>query len=164
MFRSAQPWRGALPRAPSRAAQERPNCPLTSPVRTRDLGEEKPPPFSLFLLSHSLPASFFAWTNDRLQLPPFVVSVVVSSLSSSLPGAASPPSTFLPPAWPLPSSRPAALVQSWHGLGTHPQCACALGMLRMRRNALIFAWVVCHFARSVHTVVVCRALCRAMIF
>jgi hypothetical protein len=52
-----------------------------------------------------------------------------------------------------------------------PQCACALGALRARRlplracrNALIFAWVMCHFARNVHTIFVCRALCHAMTF
>jgi hypothetical protein len=50
-------------------------------ARSHDLGEEKPP-FSLVLLSHSLPVPFLAWTTEGLQLPSFVASVVVSSFPS----------------------------------------------------------------------------------
>jgi hypothetical protein len=52
-----------------------PNCPHPSPARTHDLGEKKPPlPFSLFLLSHSLPA--LARIPGELWFPPFVMLVV----------------------------------------------------------------------------------------
>jgi hypothetical protein len=62
-------------------------------------------------------------------------------------------------------SWPTVVAWPWHGLGAQPQCASALGALltrcllfHARRNGLNFPWVKRCFARTAHTIFVCRAL------
>jgi hypothetical protein len=127
-----------------------PNCALASPTRAHDL-ERKTCPFSLFLFSHSLPASFLARITGGLQLPPFVVSVV-----SSLPLPLLLPSRCCP-AWP----RHTALVRTASArpcsLGAlHARCL----LLRARRNALIFVGSCIVRAQRAHRFCVSCALPR----
>jgi hypothetical protein len=159
------------------------NQPPPSP-RTYDLGEEKPP-FSLFLLSHSL--------CPRLDHRRATVAVVHRVCGGKLPLCLPPrrPSPRPPalgaaascPHVPLPQApRPGAVLPSvWRGPRPGAQCGPKratsslswhdLGALRARclplharRNALNFIWVMHRFTRSAHTVFMCRALGRATTF
>jgi hypothetical protein len=172
----------------------RPTAPLSSLACAHDLGEEKPSPLPLPLSPCLVPRSDYrraAVAAIRLvRYSPGAASTRHGPAPArSLPLARPLPTCPCPwcgplPVHPCPGARHgrrltwtpthslvAALARGHGVVSARSPSACVPSTrfahrlpLRVRHNALIFAWVMYRFVRSVHTVFVCRALCRATIF